>query len=63
MFKVNAAITAGTGTLAAFGITYIPPRLGFCVAGVKAGSVAAGVQASVCGATIPAGGMFATLQS
>ena len=63
MLNVNAAIAAGTSTLAAIGKTYILPALGFCVAGVKAGSVAAGVQASVYGTTIPAGGMFATLQS
>lgn len=37
--------------------------VGFRAAGVKAGSIAAGVQASVYGAAVPAGSMFATLQS
>lgn len=39
------------------------PTVGFCAAGVKAGSIAAGVQAFFYGAAVPAGGIFATLQS
>ena len=57
------AIAAGTGTLAAIGTTYVLPAVGFCAAGVKAGSIAAVVQASVYGAAVPAGGVFATLKS
>lgn len=58
-----AAIAAGAGTLAALGTTYILPVAGFGAAGIKAGSIAAGVQATVYGASVPAGGVFATLQS
>ena len=39
------------------------PTVGFCAAGVKAGSLATGAQACVYGAAVPAGGIFATLQS
>lgn len=56
-----SAIAAGTGTLAAIGTTYVLPTVGFCAGGVQAGSIAAGVQASVYGAAIPARGIFATL--
>jgi hypothetical protein len=56
-------VAASAGTLAAIGTTYILPSVGFCAAGVKAGSIAAGVQAALYGAAVPAGGTFATLQS
>lgn len=59
----SPALVAGAGTLAAISTTYILPAAGFCAAGVKAGSVAAGVQAAVYGASVPAGSIFATLQS
>ena len=49
--------------MAAIGTTYVLPAVGFCATGVKAGSLAAAVQASVYGAVIPAGSIFATLQS
>ncbi|EXJ82348.1 hypothetical protein A1O3_06161 [Capronia epimyces CBS 606.96] len=57
------AIATGAGTVAAVGTTYVLPAIGFCATGVKAGSIAAGVQASLYGAAVPAGGIFATLQS
>lgn len=58
-----SAIAAGTGAFAAFGTVYVLPTPGFCASGVQAVSIAAGVQASVYGAAITAGGLFATLQS
>ena len=63
MFTASTAIAASIGTIAAIGTTYILPAVGFCAAGLQAGSIAAGVQASVHGAAVPAGGIFATLQS
>lgn len=57
------AISVSTGAVAAIGTTYVLPVVGFCTAGVKAGSVAAGVQAAVYGGSVPAGSAFATLQS
>lgn len=60
---VCSAIAASAGTLAAIGTAYILPCVGFCAAGVMAGSVAAGIQASFYGANVPAGGAFASLQS
>ncbi|MCJ1479359.1 hypothetical protein MMC13_008044 [Lambiella insularis] len=59
----GSAVDTGAGIIAAIGTTYILPAAGFCAAGVKAGSVAAGVQAAVYGASVPAGSIFATLQS
>ena len=45
------------------GTTHILPAVGFCATGVKAGSIAAGVQAAFYGAVVPAGSTFATMQS
>ncbi|KIW65523.1 hypothetical protein PV04_07778 [Phialophora macrospora] len=59
----SSAIAAGSGTLAAIGTTYVLPAVGFCAAGVKSGSIAAGVQSAIYGGSVPAGSMFATLQS
>ena len=63
MSNAFSAIAAGAGTIAAIGTTYILPAAGFCAAGIKSGSIAAGVQAAVYGGSIPAGGPFAALQS
>ena len=54
---------AGIGTLAAIGPTYVLCAAGFCAAGIKSGSIAAGVQSAVYGGSVRAGGIFATLQS
>ncbi|KAI9870136.1 MAG: hypothetical protein M1823_008841, partial [Watsoniomyces obsoletus] len=61
--NIRSAIAASTGALGAIGTTHILPAVGFGAAGIKAGSIAAGVQASLYGAAVPAGSVFATLQS
>ena len=62
-YLILTAIAAGTGTAAAIATTDVLPAIGFCAAGVKAGSAAAIVQATVYGGAIPAGSTFAALQS
>lgn len=63
MPDIFPAVAATTGTIAAVGTTYLLPAVGFCAAGTKTASIAAGFQAAVYGGSIPAGGAFATLQS
>ncbi|KAH7333635.1 hypothetical protein B0J17DRAFT_676228 [Rhizoctonia solani] len=51
----------GVGTSIAVFAT--PPLLGFTASGVAAGSLAAAIQSAVYGAAVPAGGLFAFMQS
>ncbi|CAE7210720.1 unnamed protein product [Rhizoctonia solani] len=59
--KVAKAGMIGVGTsLAVFAA---PPLLGFTASGVAAGSLAAAIQSAVYGAAVPAGSLFAIMQS
>ncbi|CAE6542449.1 unnamed protein product [Rhizoctonia solani] len=51
----------GVGTTVAVFAT--PPLLGFTASGVAAGSLAAAIQSAVYGAAVPAGSLFAIMQS
>ncbi|KAG8754403.1 hypothetical protein FRC12_011197, partial [Ceratobasidium sp. 428] len=60
----RAAARAGaTGAAVGIAVFAVPPILGFTTAGVAAGSVAAAIQSAVYGAAVPAGSLFATMQS
>ncbi|CAE6467670.1 hypothetical protein ACGC1H_004078 [Rhizoctonia solani] len=59
--KVAKAGMIGVGTGIAVFAT--PPLLGFTASGVAAGSLAAAIQSAVYGAAVPAGGLFAIMQS
>ncbi|EUC54115.1 interferon-induced 6-16 family protein [Rhizoctonia solani AG-3 Rhs1AP] len=59
--KVAKAGMIGVGTGIAVFAT--PPLLGFTATGVAAGSLAAAIQSAVYGAAVPAGGLFAIMQS
>ncbi|CUA71556.1 hypothetical protein RSOLAG22IIIB_04675 [Rhizoctonia solani] len=59
--KAAKAGMIGVGTTIAVFAT--PPLLGFTASGVAAGSLAAAVQSAVYGAAVPAGSLFAIMQS
>ncbi|CAE6423294.1 unnamed protein product [Rhizoctonia solani] len=59
--KVAKVGMIGVGT--SIVVLATPPLLGFTASGVAAGSLAAGIQSAVYGAAVPAGSLFAILQS
>ncbi|KAH7337603.1 hypothetical protein B0J17DRAFT_432122 [Rhizoctonia solani] len=60
----SAAKYAAVGTLVVTGgIMIATPLLGFTASGVAAGSIAAAIQSAVYGAAVPAGSLFAIMQS
>ncbi|KDN39774.1 hypothetical protein RSAG8_08566, partial [Rhizoctonia solani AG-8 WAC10335] len=55
---------AAVGTLVVTtGVLIATPLLGFTASGVAAGSLAAAIQSAIYGAAVPAGSLFAIMQS
>ncbi|CAE6371103.1 unnamed protein product [Rhizoctonia solani] len=60
----TAAKYAAVGTLVVTGgVMIATPLIGFTASGVAAGSLAAAIQSAVYGAAVPAGSLFAIMQS
>ncbi|CAE7057884.1 unnamed protein product [Rhizoctonia solani] len=60
---IQAGICAAVGGSVVAAAVLVTPLLGFTASGVAAGSLAAAIQSAFYGAAIPAGSLFAILQS